>query len=151
MTEHNKGMEEEPHISEIRKIRKSVFFKLIGLVSLIIIGLGVKWYMDEKQFQDEMTKVVEENKFLVDEWLKQNDSLCKIKTVEIDYSTVKHNPMGGIMVQGYVNNDEELAFSVGFRKYVQAETEEYSDVELIPVRISADLDDYLGESGVYDE
>ncbi|MHC5216617.1 DUF1310 family protein [Enterococcus sp. LJL128] len=151
MTKHNKGMEEEPHISETRKIRKSVFFKLIGLVSLIIIGLGVKWYMDEKQFQDEMIKVVKENKSLVEASLDRRDKLSKINTVEFDYSTVKHNPMGGIMVKGYINNDEDLSFSAGFRKYVQAETEEYGDVELVSMGISKPLRDYIGWSGEYDE
>lgn len=151
MSGYNKDTEEMNSISEARKIKKRVFYKISCLIAVIIIGLGVKWYMDEKQFQDEMIKVVEENKSLVEASLDRRDKLSKIKTVEFDYSTVKHNPMGGIMVKGYINNDEELSFSAGFRKYVQAETEEYGDVELGSMGISKPLRDYIGWSAEYDE
>ncbi|MGC6770040.1 DUF1310 family protein [Enterococcus sp. LJL51] len=150
MDNHNKTEKNNTVSSEIKRIRKSVFYKIVGLILVIIVGIGVKVYMDEKKFNDEMMKVVRENKSLVEEEIKKDDSFRKIETIDIDYSTVKHNPMGGIMFEGFVNGNEKLSFSAGFRKYIRAEDEEYSDLESTGVDFSKELDDYL-TSGDSDE
>ena len=39
-----------------------------------------------------------------------------IKSYEIDYNSVKHNPMGGFSVTTYMNNDKELYMKFFFDK-----------------------------------
>jgi len=40
-----------------------------------------------------------------------------IKSYEIDYNSVEHNPMGGFTVTTYMNNDKELYMRFLFDKY----------------------------------
>ena len=40
-----------------------------------------------------------------------------IKSYEIDYNSVEHNPMGGFTVTTYMNNDKELYMRFSFDKY----------------------------------
>ena len=52
-------------------------------------------------------------KKIIEEGLKniEKDALTEkgvIKSYEVDYDSVKHNPMGGIMFDIYINNDKEL-------------------------------------------
>ena len=65
--------------------------------------------------KEEMIKVVksEEAKKAIEETLKRldKDALTEkgvIRNYEVDYDSVKHNPMGGIMFDIYINNDKEL-------------------------------------------
>ena len=65
--------------------------------------------------KEEMIKVVksEEAKKAIEDGLKSldKDALTEkgiIKSYEVDYDSVKHNPMGGIMFDIYINNDKEL-------------------------------------------
>ena len=65
--------------------------------------------------KEEMIKVVksEEAKKVIEDGLKSldKDALTErgiIKSYEIDYNSVKHNPMGEIMFDIYANNDREL-------------------------------------------
>ena len=73
--------------------------------------------------KEEMTKVVksEEGKKIIEEGLKniEKDALTEkgvIKSYEVDYDSVKHNPMGGIMFDIYANNDRELKILGGVDK-----------------------------------
>ena len=65
--------------------------------------------------KEEMIKVVksEEAKKAIEDGLKSLDKEALtekgiIKSYEVDYDSVKHNPMGGIMFDIYINNDKEL-------------------------------------------
>ena len=65
--------------------------------------------------KQEMIKVVksEEAKRVIEETLKnlEKNALTDegvIKNYEVDYSTVRHNPMGGIMFKVIINNDPEM-------------------------------------------
>lgn len=71
--------------------------------------------MDHKAEQDYMVKVVksDEAKKIFEDGLKNLDSQAftnkgKIKSYQIDYSSVKHNPMGGINLTLFVNNKKDL-------------------------------------------
>lgn len=99
--------------------------------------------MDDKKLQDDMVKVVKENKHLIEEDLRSDDKFNKIKNITIDYDSVKHNPMGGIMVEGYVENDKNLKFTAGFNKNSQEGTPEYDEIEGWVSSESEKLDDYL--------
>ena len=88
---------------------------LLAAILLIILGIGGKFYMDQKQFHNEMVNVVksEEAKKEIELGLKNLDPKALtpegiIKSYEIDYESIEHNPMGGIMFDVIVNNDDKL-------------------------------------------
>lgn len=93
------------------KKRKLFFYLFIAL----IIILGGKLYMDNKQLQKEMVTVVKSDqaKKAFEESLRNLDPNALtpegvIQSYEIDYDSIKHNPMGGINVTLIINNDEAL-------------------------------------------
>ena len=92
---------------------KKIISIIIAVMVLFLIGGCSK--MTGSSSKEEMTKVVksEEGKKIIEEGLKniEKDALTEkgiIKSYEVDYDSVKHNPMGGIMFDIYANNDREL-------------------------------------------
>ena len=92
---------------------KKIISIIIAVMVLFLIGGCSK--MIGTPSKEEMTKVVksEEGKKIIEEGLKniEKDALTEkgvIKSYEVDYDSVKHNPMGGIMFDIYINNDKEL-------------------------------------------
>ena len=92
---------------------KKIISIIIALMVVFLIGGCSK--MIGTPSKEEMTKVVksEEGKKIIEEGLKniEKDALTEkgvIKSYEVDYDSVKHNPMGGIMFDIYINNDKEL-------------------------------------------
>ena len=86
---------------------------IIALMVVFLIGGCSK--MTGTPSKEEMIKVVksEEAEKAIEETLKKldKDALTEkgvIKNYEVDYDSVKHNPMGGIMFDIYINNDKEL-------------------------------------------
>ena len=91
--------------------------KIISIIMVVIVVflIGGCSKMTGTPSKEEMTKVVksEEGKKIIEEGLKnmEKDALTEkgvIKSYEVDYDSVKHNPMGGIMFDIYINNDKEL-------------------------------------------
>ncbi|MBF1209666.1 MAG: DUF1310 family protein [Gemella morbillorum] len=87
----------------------------IIMVVMVVFLIGGCSKMTGTPSKEEMTKVVksEEGKKIIEEGLKnmEKDALTEkgvIKSYEVDYDSVKHNPMGGIMFDIYINNDKEL-------------------------------------------
>ena len=87
----------------------------IIMVVMVVFLIGGCSKMTGSSSKEEMTKVVksEEGKKIIEEGLKnmEKDALTEkgvIKSYEVDYDSVKHNPMGGIMFDIYINNDKEL-------------------------------------------
>ena len=92
---------------------KKIISIIIAVMVLFLIGGCSK--MIGTPSKEEMTKVVksEEGKKIIEEGLKniEKDALTEkgvIKSYEVDYDSVKHNPMGSIMFDIYINNDKEL-------------------------------------------
>ena len=92
---------------------KKIISIIIALVVVFLIGGCSK--MTGSPSKEEMIKVVksEEAKKAIEDGLKSldKDALTEkgiIKSYEVDYDSVKHNPMGGIMFDIYINNDKEL-------------------------------------------
>ena len=92
---------------------KKIISIIIAVMVLFLIGGCSK--MIGTPSKEEMTKVVksEEGKKIIEEGLKniEKDALTEkgvIKSYEVDYDSVKHNPMGGIMFDIYINNNKEL-------------------------------------------
>ena len=95
---------------------KKIISIIIALMVVFLIGGCSK--MTGTPSKEEMTKVVksEEGKKIIEEGLKniEKDALTEkgvIKSYEVDYDSVKHNPMGGIMFDVVINNDRELIVS----------------------------------------
>ncbi|WP_314006294.1 DUF1310 family protein [Gemella morbillorum] len=95
---------------------KKIISIIIALMVVFLIGGCSK--MTGTPSKQEMIKVVksEEGEKAVEETLKKldKDALTEkgvIKNYEVDYDSVKHNPMGGIMFDVVINNDRELIVS----------------------------------------
>ncbi|MBC1981109.1 DUF1310 domain-containing protein [Listeria welshimeri] len=94
---------------------KKKWLIILGIVIIVILGIGVKFYMDEKKINEEMMNVVfsDEAKRVFENGLKNLDAKALtgkgvINTYEIDKKSIKQNPMGGIDVTLYVNENPEL-------------------------------------------
>ena len=103
-----------------RKNRRRLIFSLLVVGILIWVGSKVK---DHLEFQQEMVRIVHSNevKELIVYDLKQKDPEAftdqgKIQSYEIDDETIEHNPMGGIMFEVTINEDEDIIGSVGLWK-----------------------------------
>ena len=103
-----------------RKNRRRLIFSLLVVGILIWIGSKVK---DHLEFQQEMVRIVhsKEVEKIVIENLKQKDPFAftekgKIQSFKIDDETIEHNPMGGIMFDVTINEDEDISGSVGLWK-----------------------------------
>ena len=103
-----------------KKNRRRLIFSVIVVGLLIWIGSKVK---DHLEFQQEMVRIVhsKEVEKIVIENLKQKDPFAftekgKIQSFKIDDETIEHNPMGGIMFDVTINEDEDIIGSVGLWK-----------------------------------
>ena len=92
---------------------KKIISIIIAVMVVFLIGGCSK--MAGSPSKEEMIKVVksEEGKRVIEETLKnlEKNALTDkgvIKNYEVDYSTVRHNPMGGIMFKVIINNDQEM-------------------------------------------
>ena len=94
--------------------------KIISIITalMVVFLIGGCSKMTGTPSKQEMIKVVksEEGEKAVEETLKKldKDALTEkgvIKNYEVDYDSVKHNPMGGIMFDVVINNDRELIVS----------------------------------------
>ena len=97
-------------MSIIRKI-------LMGIVAVVIlIGLGIGGIKIMQQVQyNEMVNTVnsEEVKNIIEHNLKLRhegalESGDVIQSYQIDFDSIKHSPMGGIIFKVYINNDKQL-------------------------------------------
>ena len=97
-----------------------LIFSLIVIGLMIWIGSKVKEHLE---FQQEMVRIVhskEVEKIIIDN-LKQKDPFAftekgKIQSFKIDDETIEHNPMGGIMFDVTINEDEDIIGSLGLWK-----------------------------------
>ena len=110
---------------------KKIISIIIALMVVFLIGGCSK--MTGSPSKEEMIKVVksEEAKKAIEETLKKldKDALTEkgvIKKYEVDYDSVKYNPMGGIMFDVVINNDRELIVSSILRKDTQLEIGSWS-------------------------
>ena len=105
----------KPKIKNCRYI-----FGVLLLGILIWVGLLVKNHLE---FQHEMVQIVhsKEVEKIIEEELKELDPNAltpkgKIQSYEINDETIEHNPMGGIMFDVTINEDEDIIGSVGLWK-----------------------------------
>ena len=102
--------------------RRNRIMGLIGLSVLILLGVGLYLAHKNHEFQNEMTRIVhsEEVRKLIEEDLKRKDPNAltengKIRSYKIDDSSIKHNPMGGIMFNIIINDSISMVGKTGLR------------------------------------
>ena len=94
---------------------KKIISIIIALMVVFLIGGCSK--MTGSPSKEEMIKVVksEEAKRVIEKNLKNLDENALtdkglIKSYGIDYDSVRHNPMGGVMFNVYVNNKDMMVY-----------------------------------------
>lgn len=83
---------------------------VIVLIS-IISGTKIKEAhadMEPMSEQEYMIKVAKEHQKEMDEEVRYGDKEHHIKSITYEWNSVKQNPMGGFMINGYVNGDKKL-------------------------------------------
>ena len=102
--------------------RRNRIMGLIGLSVLILLGVGLYLAHKNQEFQNEMFRIVhsEEVRELIEEDLKRKDPNAltdkgKIRSYKIDDSSIKHNPMGGIMFHIIINDSISMVGKTGLQ------------------------------------
>ena len=104
-----------------------------GLSILVVTGLiiiGFSMYQNQKKQKMICIATSKEARKVYEEHMRENDpnALTRegvIQSYEIDTETLEYNPMGGLMVQLYFNNNKELDFHFGLIKNDNGEYETY--------------------------
>ena len=102
--------------------RRKMFMGFIGLSVLILLGGGLYLAHKNQEFQNEMFRIVhsEEVRELIEEDLRRKDPNAltengKIRSYKIDDSSIKHNPMGGIMFDVVINDSISMVGKTGLQ------------------------------------
>ncbi|BDR59439.1 hypothetical protein XA3_18800 [Xylocopilactobacillus apicola] len=80
----------------------------------------------DRKFQEEMVKEVKKNEKRIERFVRSSDENKVVKTITIDYDSIEHNPMGGVMAKGYANGDKSLTFSVTISNDYVGDKRKYS-------------------------
>ena len=104
-----------------------------GLSILVVTGLiiiGFSMYQNQKKQKMIRIATSREARKVYEEHMRKNDpnALTRegvIQSYEIDTETLEYNPMGGLMVRLYFNNNKELDFHFGLIKNDNGDYETY--------------------------
>ena len=104
------------------KKKHKIILSVISLFVAACIGVGLYLAHKNQEFQNEMFRIVhsEEVRELIEEDLKRKDPNAltdkgKIRSYKIDDSSIKHNPMGGIMFHIIINDSISMVGKTGLR------------------------------------
>mgnify|MGYP002739562032 FL=1 len=102
---------------------KKRYIFLIVLILLIVVPM-LEFCAKKQETNQEIQYILrsEEGRELMEAGIMREDPKAFteegiIKSYEIDYNSVEHNPMGGFTVTTYMNNDKELYMRFSFDKY----------------------------------
>lgn len=105
------------------KKKHKIILSVISLLVAACIGVGLYLSHKNQEFQNEMFRIVhsEEVRELIEEDLKRKDPNAltdkgKIRSYKIDDSSIKHNPMGGIMFHIIINDSISMVGKMGIQK-----------------------------------
>ena len=105
------------------KQKHKIILSVVSLFLALCLGGGIYLTHKNQEFHNEMTRIVhsEEVKKLIVEELKAIDPNAltekgKISSYKIDDSSIKHNPMGGIMFDVVINDSISMAGKMGIQK-----------------------------------
>ena len=104
------------------KKKHKIILIIVSLFVAICLGGGMYMAHKNQEFQNEMTRIVhsEEVRRLIEEDLKRKDPNAltdkgKIRSYKIDDSSIKHNPMGGIMFNIIINDSISMVGKTGLQ------------------------------------
>ena len=104
------------------KKKHKIILSIISLFVAACIGVGLYLAHKNQEFQNEMFRIVhsEEVRELIEEDLKRKDPNAltdkgKIRSYKIDDSSIKHNPMGGIMFHIIINDSISMVGKTGLQ------------------------------------
>ena len=105
----------------MKKPKKSmiILFSILAVIGIAVGGCSMHQYQKKQEMiaiatSDEAKKVYENHMKANDPKALTEDGI--IKSYDIDTETLEYNPMGGLMVRIYFNNDKELDFHFGLIK-----------------------------------
>ena len=114
----------------MKKTKKSmiILFSILAVIGITIGGCSMHQYQKKQEMiaiatSDEAKKVYENHMKANDPKALTEDGI--IKSYDIDTETLEYNPMGGLMVRIYFNNDKELDFHFGLIKDNSGNYESY--------------------------
>ena len=103
--------------------KHKIILIIVSLFVAICLGGGMYMAHKNQEFQHEMTRIVhsEEVRKLLEEDLKRKDPNAltdkgKIRSYKIEDSTIRHNPMGGIMFDIIINDSISMVGKIGIQK-----------------------------------
>lgn len=104
------------------KKKHKIILSVVSLFMAVCIGVGLYLTHKNQEFQNEMFRIVhsEEVRKLIEEDLKIKDPNAltdkgKIRSYKIDDSSIKHNPMGGIMFHIIINDSISMVGKTGLQ------------------------------------
>ena len=88
-----------------------ILFSILAVIGIAVGGCSMHQYQKKQEMiaiatSDEAKKVYENHMKANDPKALTEDGI--IKSYDIDTETLEYNPMGGIEVKTYINNDEKL-------------------------------------------
>ena len=105
-----------------------ILFSILAVIGIAVGGCSMHQYQKKQEMiaiatSDEARKVYENHMRANDPKALTEDGI--IKSYDIDTETLEYNPMGGLMVRIYFNNDKELDFHFGLIKDNSGNYESY--------------------------
>ena len=114
----------------MKKSKKSmiILFSILAVIGIAVGGCSMHQYQKKQEMiaiatSDEAKKVYENHMKANDPKALTEDGI--IKSYDIDTETLEYNPMGGLKVRIYFNNDKELDFHFGLIKDNSGNYESY--------------------------
>ena len=114
----------------MKKTKKSmiILFSILAVIGITIGGCSMHQYQKKQEMiaiatSDEAKKAYENHMKANDPKALTEDGI--IKSYDIDTETLEYNPMGGLMVRIYFNDDKELDFHFGLIKDNSGNYESY--------------------------
>ena len=114
----------------MKKPKKSmiILFSILAVIGIAVGGCSMHQYQKKQEMiaiatSDEARKIYESHMKHIDSEALTEKGL--IKSYKIDTETLEYNPMGGLMVRIYFNNDKELDFHFGLIKDNSGNYESY--------------------------
>ena len=114
----------------MKKPKKSmiILFSILAVIGITIGGCSMHQYQKKQEMIAIATS--DEAKKIYEEYMKKKDpkAFTKegiIRDYVIDNESLYYNPMGGIEVKTYINNDKELDFHFGLIKDNSGNYESY--------------------------
>ena len=105
-----------------------ILFSILAVIGITIGGCSMHQYQKKQEMiaiatSDEAKKIYENHMKANNPKALTEDGI--IKSYDIDTETLEYNPMGGLMVRIYFNNDKELDFHFGLIKDNSGNYESY--------------------------